>query len=105
LPRAVLAPLGLVEQDTINEFGEIVPKWQLTHDQSFNVIKQTSRSVNDRLITEDLTPCIYGKALHHHIHFVAGLRKRHPTTRILQMKVDWKSAYRRLHNSAETAIQ
>ena len=105
LPRAVLAPLGLIEQDTINEFGEIVPKWRLTHDQSFNVIKQTSRSVNDRLITEDLTPCIYGKALHRHIHFVAGLRKRHPTTRILQTKVDWKSAYRRLHNSAETAIQ
>jgi hypothetical protein len=26
-----------------------------------------------RLITEDLTPCIYGKALHRHIHFVAGL--------------------------------
>jgi hypothetical protein len=41
---AILAPLGLIEQDTINEFGEIVPKWQLTHDQSFNVIKQTSRS-------------------------------------------------------------
>jgi hypothetical protein len=48
---------------------------------------------------------MYGKALHCHIHFVAGLQKRHPRTQILQMKVDWKSAYQRLHNSAEIAIQ
>jgi hypothetical protein len=70
-----LTSLGLLAywQDTINEFGDIVPKWQLTHDQSFNVIKQTSCLVNDQLITKDLTPCIYGKALHRHIHFVAGL--------------------------------
>jgi hypothetical protein len=47
LPRAILAPLGLVKQDTINEFRDIVPKWQLTHNQSFNVIKQMSHSVND----------------------------------------------------------
>jgi hypothetical protein len=94
IPNAVLAPLGLVKQDTINEFGEIVPKWRLIHDQSFNVIKGTSHSVNDRLITDDLTPCRYGKALNWHIHFIIGLRSRHPTARILQVKVDWKSAYR-----------
>jgi hypothetical protein len=39
--RAVLAPLGLVEQDTINERAEIVPKWRLTHNQSFNVVPTT----------------------------------------------------------------
>jgi hypothetical protein len=61
IPNAVLASLGLVKQDTINEFGEIVPKWHLIHDQSFNVIKGTSRSINDRLINDDLTPCRYGK--------------------------------------------
>jgi hypothetical protein len=27
LHQAVLAPLGLFKQDTINEFSEIVPKW------------------------------------------------------------------------------
>jgi hypothetical protein len=41
-----------------------------------------------------LTPCRYGKALNWHIHFIIGLRSRHPTARILQVKVDWKSAYR-----------
>jgi hypothetical protein len=73
IPNAVLAPLSLVEQDTINEFGEIFPKWRLIHDQSFNIIKGTSRSVNDCLITDDLTTCRYGKALNRHIHFVIGL--------------------------------
>jgi hypothetical protein len=103
--NAVLAPLGLVEQDTINAFREIVPKWRLIHDQSFNVIKGTSCSVNDRLITDDLTPCRYGKALNRHIHFVIGLQSRHPTVRILQVKVDWKSTYCQLHQEARTAIQ
>jgi hypothetical protein len=46
LDNAVLAPLGLVEQDTINEMGEITQKWKLIHDQSFNVIKGTLRVVN-----------------------------------------------------------
>jgi hypothetical protein len=64
MPNAVLALLSLIKkQDTINEFGEIIPKWRLIHDQSFNVIKGTSRSVNDQLITDDLTPCRYSKAL------------------------------------------
>ena len=29
---AVVAPLGLVLQDSINELGEVIPKWRLTHD-------------------------------------------------------------------------
>jgi hypothetical protein len=105
IPNAILAPLGLVEQDTINEFREIIPKWHLIHDQSFNVIKGTSRSVNNHLITDDLTPCRYGKALNRHIHFVIGLRSRHLMVRIQQVKVDWKSAYCQLHQEAQTAIQ
>jgi hypothetical protein len=105
IPNAVLALLGLVKQDTINELGEIVPKWHLIHDQSFNVIKGTSHSVNDHLITDDLTPCRYGKALNRHFHFIIGLRSHHPTVRILQVKVNWKSAYCRLHQEARTAIQ
>jgi hypothetical protein len=105
IPNAILAPLGLVKQDTINEFGEIIPKWRLIHNQSFNIIKGTSRSINDHLITDDLTPCRYCKALNRHIHFIIGLQSRHPTVRILQVKVDWKSAYRRLHQEALTAIQ
>ena len=36
LPGAIVAPLGLVSQATINERGEIIPKDRITHDQSFN---------------------------------------------------------------------
>jgi len=105
IKHAVLAPLGLVEQDSINEFGEVIPKWRLIHDQSFNVIKGTRRSVNDRLIITDLTPCRYGRALLRHIHSILGFRLRHPSARILQTKADMKSAYRRLHYAADTAVQ
>jgi hypothetical protein len=41
LPSAILGPLGIVTQDTISEQGEIVPKWRLTHDQSFNPVPKT----------------------------------------------------------------
>lgn len=105
LPQAALAPLGLVEQDPINEFGKIAPKWCLTHDQSFNVIQGTSRSVNDRLIMDDLVPCRRGRALIRHIHAIVGVRQRNPALRILQTKADWKSAYRCLHYNIGTAIQ
>jgi len=57
--NAVLALLGLVDQDSINEFGEIIPKWHMIHNQSFNVIKGTLCLVNDCLHTADLTPCWY----------------------------------------------
>jgi len=49
IPDGVLTLLGLVKQDLINKFSEIVPKWQLIHDQSFNVIKKTTHSVHDCL--------------------------------------------------------
>ncbi len=105
LCNAIITPLSLVEQDTINEHGKIIPKWHLIHDQSFNIIKVTHRSVNDCLITDDLTPCHYGKALLWHIHTIIGLRQWHPNLWILQSKVDWKSAYHQLHYAANTAIQ
>jgi hypothetical protein len=60
IPNAVVGPVGLVEQDSINEFGEIIPKWRLTHDQSFNVVHNTQRSVNDWLQVEELTTCQSG---------------------------------------------
>jgi hypothetical protein len=104
IPHAVVAPMGLVEQATINELGEIVDKLRVTHDQSFNPVKGTRRSVNDRVNRELLTPCMFGRALLRHIHQVVALRHRHPDEIILQSKVDWKSAYRRLHNAPATAV-
>jgi hypothetical protein len=105
LAGAVLGPLGIVSQETISERGEIISKWRLTHDQSFNVIPKTIRSVNDRVKWEELTPCMYGTALIRYIHIIVMLRTLHPQECILQTKVDWKSAYRRMHYSTTSAVQ
>ncbi len=42
--NALLAPLRCIEQDTINELGERIPKFRMTHDQSF--LGPSSLSVN-----------------------------------------------------------
>ena len=39
--NAILAPLGIFEQETINEYGKIIPKWWLTHHISFDIVNST----------------------------------------------------------------
>ena len=53
--KASVAPLGLVEQDTIDKFGNIVKKNRITHDQSFP--RPSKLSVNKRVQVEDLPEC------------------------------------------------
>jgi hypothetical protein len=43
IPDAIVAPMGLVEQATINESGKIVDKLRVTHDQSYNLIKASEK--------------------------------------------------------------
>jgi len=102
LPGAIIAPLGLAEQASINDRGEIIHKHRITHDQSFNYSGRNS--VNARVIQEQLTPCVYGTALRRLLHYMAHLRLRHPTRHILLTKLDVKAAYRRIHSNATTAL-
>lgn len=74
LPNCVLAPLGMVKQATINERGEIADKWRLTHDQTFEVTPGAHRSVNHRIQFEELTPCMYGKAILRYVYIIVTLR-------------------------------
>ena len=93
LPHAVIAPMGLVTQLTIDERGEMVPKHRLTHNQSFEF--STGTAVNSRVIPDSLTPCRNGTALCRFIHYVVDVRKQaHPTAQILMTKLDFKAAYR-----------
>jgi hypothetical protein len=78
LPGAVVAPLGLVSQATINDRGEVIPKDRITHDQSFNF--SARNSVNSRVILDSLTPCRYGTALRRLLHYIVDVRRRHPRT-------------------------
>jgi len=94
IPRGVLAPLGMVQQDSINERGEIVDKWRLTHDQMYEIVPGANRSVNHRVLFEELTPCKYGRAILRYVYSILFLRMAQPTKRILQTKADLKAAYR-----------
>ena len=105
LPGCEVAPLGVVSQWTIEADGSRRPKLRLTHDQSFNATPGKRRSVNDRVITEDLTPARFGRALMRFLHYICLLRRKFPGERLLMTKVDCKSAYRRIHLMAATALK
>ena len=98
-------PCGHGPPNLHDEHANPVEKSWLTHDQSSNVVRGSQTSVNDRLDASQLTPCRYGRALLRFLHSLASLRHRHPNKRILIPKVDWKSAYRRVHLVAAMAVQ
>jgi hypothetical protein len=83
LPGIVVAPVGLANQHSINERGEIIPKQCFTHEQSFNVVPGTRQSVNNRVCFEALTPCCYCDALLRFIHVIIALCTSHPNEPIL----------------------
>jgi hypothetical protein len=99
IPNASLAPLGCLDQDTINERGERSKKFRMTHDQSF--LGTSLHSVNERVIKEDLPH--YSFTLLRLLHCIISLRQRHPTTSILMSKFDLDSANHHCHLSGETS--
>jgi len=99
IQNASIAPLGCIKQMTINSSGERIPKYRMTHDQSF--LGPSGTSVNDRTIQEDLPPLVYGFCLKRIIHYIINLRSRHPKKKI--SKFDFDAAYRRCHMSASSA--
>ena len=95
IKNASLAPLGCHEQKTIDEHGNIVPKWRMCHDQTFP--GPSGLSLNLRTKQEELPPCMFGWTTLRMIHQILALRQRHPATPILIGKFDIKAAYRRAH--------
>ena len=93
IPHACLSPYSIVDQLTIDEDGNLIPKLRLAHDQSFP--SSEGRSVNNRIDQEDLIPLTYGKCLSRILHYVHALRLRYPFIPIVGAKVDFRSAYRR----------
>jgi hypothetical protein len=103
IPGLIISPLNIVEQDTINEKGEIIKKLRLTHDHSFNHFPNLA--INDRTDPEQLESCHFGKAMQRIIFATVHLRTAHPNKRIFIIKFDWKGAYRRIHFDPSTAVQ
>ena len=73
--------------------------------QCVNATKGKHRSVNDPVCTDELTPARYGRALMRFLHYAYRLRRLFPNERLLIAKVNCKSAYRRVHLHAETAVK
>ena len=101
---ALLAPMNVIEQDSINERGEIIDKKRTTHNQS-KTFKSSGTSVNSRVQEDKIQDCMYGSCLLRFIHAIVELRHRHPISKILLQKIDFKSPYRRLYLGWKMAIQ
>ena len=61
--------------------------------------------MNSRVIKDDLEPCMFGHALLRIVHHIVNLRRKYPNKIIWIRKDDFKSAYRRFHLRASTAIK
>jgi hypothetical protein len=103
IPNASLAPLGCQEQETINELGERIPKFRMTHDQTFP--GPSLLSVNLRVIQDDLPPCMNSFVLIRSLHYIVNLCYHHPKTKIYISKFDLDAAYHRCHLSGQTATE
>ena len=93
IPGVLMAPMNIMNQNTINETGQIIGKDRLTHDQSYKWGSETS--VNSRVRKEDLLPCRFGACVKRIINWAVAARRKYPGKRILATKIDYKSAYRR----------
>ena len=105
LPGCAVAPLGVVSQWTIEADRSRQAKLRLTQNQSFNTTPGEKRNVNDRVITDNLTPARFGRALMRLLHYICLLQRRFPGERLLMTKVDCKSAYGRIHLQAAAALK
>jgi hypothetical protein len=103
LPNACVAPMNIMNQFTLDAGGEIVDKEHLTHDQSFKW--QSGFLVNRRVKKESLQCCMYGCCLMRLLCWIVAARRKVPRAPIALQKIDIKSAYRRCHLHAITAMQ
>ena len=74
----------------------------MTHDQSYKWAA-SGTSVNSRTNKDKLLPCVYGRVVRRLVNWAVAARQKFPTTRIYATKIDFKSAFRRLHISSNTA--
>jgi hypothetical protein len=102
LAHGEIAPVG-IEDSQWSELpdGSRKIKFRLTHDQSFEA--SVGLAVNTRVIHDSLEPLYYGGCLSRLIHYIISVRYRHPKTKILGGKSDFKGAYRRIHLQGDTA--
>ena len=95
--------MNIQKQNTIEEYGRIIKKDCLTHDQSYKWLSGTS--VNSRVITEKLLLCMFGACIKRIVNWTVFARQKIPKSPILASKFDFKSAFQRCHLNAASAVQ
>jgi hypothetical protein len=104
LKHGELAPVGMDDKQWAElPDGSKQVKLRLTHDQSFNT--PSGKSVNDRLLTDQLEPLHYGGCLSRLIHYIISIHLRHAKVKIMGGKPDIKAAYRRVTLHGDTAAK
>jgi hypothetical protein len=91
IPDILITPMNIQQWNTIDEFGRIIPKDRQTHDQSFKWSSGTS--VNSRVKTEELLPCMFGACIKQIVNWVLTARQLFPNIPILASKINIKSAF------------
>jgi hypothetical protein len=91
IPGLVMAPMNIMEQNTIDKFGRIIQKDRLTHKKSWKWSSGTS--INSRVQKELLQACQYGFCIRRLINWAIAVRRKYPGQQILATKIDYKSAY------------
>ena len=106
IPGAMVQPLGLVQQWTVNLDGERKAKFRFTQDLSFSTDRGSRpTSINARVDMSANVEMVYGWCLPRIVHFIVSLRSQNPTLLILISKYDYSDAYRRIAHSATAAAQ
>ena len=104
LPEVVINPMGVATHLGVSEDGTFVEKDRITHDLSFPGAISTELR-NSRVNESELEPCMFGYVLLRMIHYILNLRRRHKDRKIFLRKEDFKSAFRRLHLDAVSALR
>jgi hypothetical protein len=84
---ALLAPMNVMDQNSIDECGRVVEKLRLTHDQS-HVFSGSGTSVNSRARKSELIPCVYGAMLRRMLNWAVAARRLYPGVPIYASKID-----------------
>lgn len=104
IPGLETAPMGVAEHLGINSLGEYVPKQRVTHDLSSPGVR-SGESINCRMDRSKLEPIMIGHCMSRLLHQIVTLRRMYPGKKIWIRKEDIKSAYRRLHLRAGSALK
>jgi hypothetical protein len=106
IPNAMVQPVGLAKQWTLDEDGNRIIKYRITQDLSYSeTSKDFPMSINSRIDMDQYPEMVYGWALPRIIHFIVALRLAAPRRTIFISKYDYSDAYRRMAHSALAVAQ